>query len=162
VDLFLAFKFLHIGLMFMAVAAAVIPEVVLHLVASSRDARSILTFATVAQKIDRFAPILFVGGAVFGLLAAWSGTLDFTVPWLLATYVLFAIAMLTGIMITGPWSGRLHAAAAAAVASGGAPSGQAAEELTASIDDTRSKVASAWLMTTIFVILALMVFKPGG
>ena len=154
-DPFLAFKFLHIGFMFAAVASAVIPEVVLHLVASSRDPRSILTFATVAGRIDRFAPILFVGGAVFGLVAAWSGNLDFTAPWLIATYVLFVIAMLTGALVTGPWSGRLHAAAAA---SGDTPSA----ELTATIDDTRSKVASAWLMTTIVLILALMVFKPGA
>jgi hypothetical protein len=35
-------------------------------------------------------------------------------------------------------------------------------ELADAIDDTRSKAASAWLMATLVVIIALMVFKPGN
>lgn len=54
-----------------------------------------------------------------------------------------------------PWVGRLRAAA---VASGDAPSA----ELNTVIDEPKAKIASAWLMLTIVVIIALMVFKPGG
>ena len=152
---FVIFKFLHIASMFAAVASAVIPEVVLHFVANTREPRGIATMAGVTERIGKVTPVFFVGGAVFGLLAAWTGQLDFTAPWLLATYVLFVIAMVTGILFSDPWVGRLHAAA---VASGDGPTA----ELEAVIEERKAKIASAWLMLTIVVIISLMVFKPGN
>jgi hypothetical protein len=152
---FIIFKFLHVAMMFGAVASAVIPEVVLHVVANTRDTRAIVTMAGIAERIGKLTPVFFVGGAVFGLLAAWAGQLDFTAPWLLATYVLFVVAMATGILFSDPWVGRLRTTAAA---SGDAPTA----ELQAVIDEPRAKIASAWLMLTIVVIIALMVFKPGN
>ena len=152
---FVVFKFLHIAFMFTAVAGAVIPEVVLHVVANTRDVRAIATFAHIAERIGKVLPVFFIGGAIFGLLAAWSGQMDFTAPWLIATYVLFVTAIVTGILFSDPWVGRLRTAA---VASGDAPSA----ELQAVIDEPKAKIASAWLMLTIFVIISLMVFKPGN
>jgi hypothetical protein len=152
---FIIFKFLHIAMMFGAVAAAVIPEVVLHIVANSRDARAIATMAGIAERIGKVTPVFFVGGAVFGLLAAWAGQLDFTAPWLLATYVLFVLAMVTGILFSDPWVGRLKNAA---VATGDG----ATAELQAVIDEPGAKIASAWLMSTIVAIIFLMVVKPGN
>jgi len=140
--------------MFGAVASAVIPEVVLHVVANTRDTRSIITMAHIAERIGKVLPILFIGGAIFGLLAAWTGQMDFTAPWLIATYVLFVTAIVAGILFSDPWVGRLKNAA---VASGDTPT----SELIAVIDEPRAKIASAWLMLTILVIISLMVFKPG-
>jgi hypothetical protein len=151
---FIVFKFLHIAMMFSAVAGAVIPEVLLHVVANTRDTRAIVTMAQIAERIGKVLPVFFVGGAIFGLLAAWTGQMDFTAPWLLATYVLFVTAMVTGIVFSDPWVGRLRRAG---VESGDTPSA----ELQAVIDEPKAKAASAWLMLTIVVILALMVFKPG-
>ena len=152
---FVVFKFLHISFMFGAVAGAVIPEVVLHAVANTRDVRAIATLSHIAERISKVLPVFFVGGAVFGLLAAWSGQMDFTAPWLIATYVLFVIAIVTGSLFADPWVGRLRAAA---VASGDAPSA----ELEAVIEEPKAKIASAWLMLTIVLIISLMVFKPGS
>ena len=154
-DTFVIFKFLHIATMFAAVASAVIPEVVLHVVANTRDVRAIVTMSHIAERIGKVLPVFFVGGAIFGLLAAWTGQMDFTAPWLIATYVLFIGAILTGILFTDPWVARLRAASAA---SGDVPS----TELEAVIEEPRAKMASAWLMTTIVVIITLMVFKPGA
>ncbi len=152
---FVLFKFLHIAFMFGAVAGAVIPEVVLHAVANTRDVRAIATLAHIAERIGKVLPVFFVGGAIFGLLAAWTGQMDFTAPWLIATYVLFVTAIVTGILFSDPWVGRLRTAA---VASGDAPSA----ELNTVIDEPKAKIASAWLMLTIVVIISLMVFKPGS
>ena len=152
---FIIFKFLHIAFMFSAVASAVIPEVVLHVVANTRDTRAIVTMAHIAERIGKFLPVLFIGGAVFGLLSAWTGQMDFTAPWLLATYVLFVMAMVAGILFSDPWVGRLKTAA---VASGDAPTA----ELQAVIDEQKAKMASGYLMLTIVVIIGLMVFKPGS
>jgi hypothetical protein len=152
---FIIFKFLHIAMMFFAVAAAVIPEVVLHVVANTRDIRAIATMAHIAERIGKVMPVFFVGGAIFGLLAAWAGQMDFTAPWLLATYVLFVLAIVTGILFSDPWVARLRTAAAA---SGEAPTA----ELETVIEERRAKIASAWLMLTIVVMIGLMVFKPGA
>ncbi len=154
-SVFVIFKFLHISFMFTAVAGAVIPEVVLHVVANTRDVRAIATFAHIAERIGKVLPVFFIGGAVFGLLAAWSGQMDFTAPWLIATYVLFVTAIVAGTLFSDPWVGRLRRAAQA---SGDTPSA----ELQAVIDEPKAKIASAWLMLTIFVIISLMVFKPGS
>jgi len=151
----LVFKFLHIALMFTAVAGTVVPEVVLHFVANTRDARAIATMSHIAERIGKVVPVFFVSGAVFGLLAAWAGSMNFLAPWLIATYILFVTAVVVGTLFTDPWVGRLRTAA---VASGDAPSA----ELTAVIDEPRAKAASAFLMLVIVVMLALMVFKPGG
>jgi hypothetical protein len=152
---FIVFKFLHIAMMFTAVAGTVVPEVVLHLVANTRDTRAIATMAHIAEQIGKVVPVLFIGGAIFGLLAAWTGQMDFTAPWLIATYVLFVTATVVGIRFSDPWVARLRTAA---VASGDAPS----VELVAVIDEPRAKIASAWLMLTTLVIISLMVFKPGA
>ena len=154
-DGFTLFKFLHIATMFTAVAGAVFPEVVLHLIANTREPRTIATVAHLAERIGKVLPVFFVGGAVFGLLAALTGELDYTAPWLLATYVLIVVAIVTGILFSDPWVARLRTAA---VASGDASSA----ELSAVIDEPRAKIASAWLLFTIVAIIFLMVFKPGG
>ena len=154
-ELFTLFKFLHIALMFAAVAGSVFPEVVLHLVANTREPRTIATVAHVAERIGKVLPAFFIGGAVFGLLAAWTGEMNFTALWLLATYVLFVSAFVTGIFFSDPWVARLRTAA---VASGDAPTA----ELSTVVDEPRAKLASGWLMFTIVVIIGLMVFKPGA
>lgn len=151
---FIVFKFLHIALMFVAVAGAIVPEVILHLVANTRDARAIATVAHIAERVGKVVPVIFVAGAVFGLLAAWTGQMDFTAPWLIATYVLFLGAIIVGTQFADPWVARLRTAA---VASGDA----ASPELLSVIGDRRAMMASAWLMLTLFVIISLMVFKPG-
>jgi Predicted integral membrane protein (DUF2269) len=152
---FTIFKFLHIAFMFTAVAGTVFPEVYLHLVANTREPRTTATVAHIAERIGKVIPVFFVGGAIFGLITAWRGELDFTAPWLLATYVLFITAMAVGILVSDPWVARVRTAA---LASGEAPSSAFA----AVVDESRAKIASGWLMLSIVVIIALMVFKPGN
>jgi hypothetical protein len=152
---FIVLKFLHIATMFTAVAATVFPEVILHLVANTRDARAIATAAHVAERIGKVVPALFIGGAIFGLLAAWAGEMNFLAPWLIASYVLFVTAIVVGALFSDPWVGRLKTTA---VASGDAPTA----ELEAVIDEPRAKAASAALMVILLVMIGLMVFKPGG
>lgn len=153
---FTLFKFLHILTMFLAVAAAFVPEVVLHWVARSEDVRAIRVTSAIAARIGRLLPVFFVGGAVFGLLAAATGQLDFFQPWLIATYVVFVIAMATGGSTTGPWAGRM--AAASATSGNDVPS----EELSLVMHDRRAVVGSVVLMSAIVVIIFLMVVKPGA
>ena len=155
--LFTILKFLHILSMFAAVAATVLPEVVLHLVANTRDARAIGTFGLVTQRIGKVTPVLFISGAAFGLLAAWSGSLDFFKPWLIGAYVLFVAATVIGIAFTDPWAARVTALAEKSGDTEGS-----SRDLEAAITDGRAKFWSAVLMLILVTMLFLMVFKPGN
>lgn len=153
---FTLFKFLHILTMFIAVSAAVIPEVVLHWVNRSGDVGAIRVVSGIAERLGKLLPVFFVGGAVFGLLAAATGELDFFQPWLIGAYIVFVIAMATGGAITGPWAGRMEAAATASA------DDQPSPELQLVMHDQRALIGSVVLMTSIVVIVFLMVFKPGS
>lgn len=152
---FTLFKFLHILTMFIAVAATAVPEVVLHWVNRSENVGAIRVVSSIAARLGKVLPIFFVGGAVFGLLAAATGELDFLQPWLIGAYIVFVIAMATGGAITGPWAGRM---ADAAVASGDE---RPSPELELVMHDRRAFMGSVVLMSSIVVIVFLMVFKPG-
>ncbi len=153
---FTLFKFLNILMMFIAVSAAVIPEVVLHWVSRSGDVGAIRVVAGIAARLGKLLPVFFVGGAVFGLLAAATGELDFFQPWLIGAYIIFVIAMATGGAITGPWAGRMAAAATASA------DDQPSPELKLVIHEPRALIGSIVLMSAIVVIIFLMVFKPGS
>lgn len=150
------FKYLHILTMFAAVAAAMIPEVVLHATARQGNVAGIRSVAAVAKPIGAAIPILFVVGLIFGLIAAVVGSFDLLRPWLIASYVVFAIAMIVGATLSGPWAQRVGEAAFASPVE--APSA----ELQAAVHDRRGTIASAILLTSIVVIIYLMVFQPGG
>ena len=150
---FIVFKFLHIAFMFTAVAGTVVPEVVLHVVANTRDTRAIATMAHISERIGKVLPVFFIGGAIFGLLAAWSD-MNFLAPWLLAAYVLFVTATVIGILFSDPWVARLRTAAVAC--------GDGVSRSSRPCEEPRARIASGALMLIILVFIGLMVFKPGG
>jgi hypothetical protein len=153
---FTLFKFLHILTMFGAVAATTLPEVVLHRVGASGSVPAIRVFAAIAAGASRMLPVLFIGGALFGLLAAWTGEMDFFKPWLIGAYIVFVIAMITGATITGPWTGRVQQAADASGTEAVSP------DLRATLHEGRAMAGSVVLLLAIVVIIFLMVFKPGN
>lgn len=155
-DLFLTFQFLHVITMFSAVAAATVPEVVLHVIARRGDVAGLRGFLPVAMAAGRLIPILFVVGLVFGILAALTGQIDLLRPWLVASYVVFAIAMAMGPLLAAPWGARLGAATFAS------PLDAPSAELVAAIHDRRGIVSATIGLTAIVVIVFLMVVKPGG
>ena len=155
-DAFLVFKYLHILTMFAAVASAMIPEVVLHALARRRDASALRGFMPISATAGKLIPLLFVTGLVFGLIAAVAGQFDLLRPWLIASYVIFAIAMATGALVTGPWAQRVGAAAFATEGDTFSP------ELEAAVHDSRGTISTVVLMSAIVVLIFLMVVKPGG
>ncbi len=154
--MFVLFKYLHVLTMFAAVAAEVVPELVLHAVARRGDVAGLRGFHPIAEKAGKLIPMLFVTGLVFGIIAAVAGEFDLLRPWLIVSYVLFAIAMGVGALVSDPWAKRLGQAAFASPAD--APSA----ELRAAVHDRRGVVGSTILMASIVVLIFLMVVKPGG
>lgn len=155
-DLFLIFQFLHVLTMFAAVAAAMVPEVVLHTLARRGDVAALRGFVPISGAAGKAIPILFVVGLIFGLIAAVVGGINLLQPWLVASYVVFAIAMATGALLSGPWAVGVAEAALAS------PADTASPELQAAIHDRRGVISTAILMTAIVVIVFLMVVKPGA
>jgi hypothetical protein len=149
-------QFLHVLVMFAAVASALIGEVVLHLLGRSGSVAGIRAFMSTLGPVMSFTPFLFVIGLVFGLAAAIVGGLNLLAPWLLASYVVFAIAMAVGAMVSGPWANAVGRAAEAS------PVDAPSTELTAALHDRRGTISTALLMSAIAVIVFLMVVKPGA
>jgi hypothetical protein len=153
---FILFKYLHVLTMFAAVAAAFVPEIWLHVMARRGDVAALRGYLPLTAQVGKLIPVIFVAGLVFGLLAAWAGELDFFQPWLLAAYVIFAIAMATGALVGGPWAVRMAAAADESGTDAPSPA------LAAAIHDRRGVISTTILMTSIVVIIWLMVAKPGA
>ena len=153
-DVFLAFKFLHIAAMFFAVAAALFGEIGVQAVARRGDVLGLRALAPVLESLGKAVPVLFVAGLVFGLLAAWSGEFNLLAPWLLISYALFAFAMALGSLVSEPWAKRVVSAAFAS------PSDAPSAELQTAMADRRGPVSAAVLVIVIVTFVFVMVFKP--
>lgn len=154
---FLLLKYLHVVSMFFAVALALSGEIVVRRVAASGDVGAIRTV------IERVKPLsgpiatgLFLAGLAFGVGAALTGQFDLLRPWLVASYVVFVGAMLTGITVIDPWVAALEREAATSPVEAASPT------LRAVIDDRRARIGAAGLQGAIALLVFLMVVKPLG
>ncbi|MCV0403848.1 MAG: hypothetical protein K5924_09060 [Chloroflexi bacterium] len=153
-ELFVAFKYLHIAAMFFAVALALSGEIVLRAVANSGEVVAIRTTAERVRPLANLSTILFLVGVAFGVIAALAGQINLLATWLILAYVAFLAAMAIGITITDPWVGRLERAAAESPAD--APS----DALREVIADPRARAATWALMALVAIIVFVMVVKP--
>jgi hypothetical protein len=140
--------FLHILLMFTAVAVASGTSILVLLVARRGD-QSVVAAIT-SLPIPRIAPFLYISGGVFGLLTALAFGYNLLAPWLIIAYVLFALFAAFGILYTGPVFMRIHAAVADPQVSGEA----FAEAI------SRFRTDAVVTMAGIALLVADMVFKP--
>jgi hypothetical protein len=150
------FQFLHVLTMFGAVATALISEVLLHRIARVSDVAGLRSFLNAIQSIGRLVPVLFILGAIFGVITIAVGQLDPTRPWLVGSYVAFLAAMATAALVGGGWIRGIAAAAFAG------PVDRRTPELEAAVHDRRGIVSSAILLSLIALIVFLMVVKPGN
>lgn len=156
-ELFLAFKYLHIVSMFFGVALAISGELVVRRVAATGDVRAIRTTVSRVKPLSGpIATALLLAGAGFGVIAALAGQMDLLRPWLVLAYIAFAAAAGIGATITDPWVERLERAAHAS------EDEVASEALRAVIDDPRARFATWALMGLIAALVFLMVVKPLG
>src|SRR6266699_2219200 len=123
--------------MFSAVAAAVIPEVLYQQLARRHEVAALRALAPVIEFVEKLIPPLFLVGLAFGLIAAFTGSLNFLAPWLIASYVVLAIAGL----VSAPWAKRVAEAAK------GSTSDVASPQLELALADRRGAISSTVLMT---------------
>jgi len=148
-------KFLHIGIMFAAVALAVGGEVILTRAASTKNVVAIRSVFGAAAPVMRFVPMAFGLGALVGVIAALVGDFNPLAPWLIAAYVLFVIAAVVGAR-AGAW------ARSVGMAAGKSPEDAPSAELVAAIEDPQARMLRWVNYLIVAVFIALMVWKPGA
>lgn len=148
------FKFLHIAVMFGAVAVAWGPEPLVLAIGRSNDVRAIRTGYALASRVGRAIPILFTIGLIFGLLAVWTQEFDFFAPWLLIAYALFIVATIVGAAFSSP-----HIAHVAELAAQ-SPDDQPSPELAAALADRRGEILFVVDLVIIIAFVFDMVVKP--
>lgn len=153
-ELFVAFKYLHVVFMFFAVALAISVELVMRAVANSGQVLAIRTTAERIKPLANISTVLFLAGVGFGIVAALAGQINLLATWLILAYVAFLAAMAIGITITDPWVGRLERAAA------DSPADAPSDALRQVIDDPRARAGTWALMTLTAFLVFTMVVKP--
>ena len=98
----LVWVFLHLAFLFAAVAVATGTEIIMQRVVRSGDVRTIRIIFSMAKPLGIAVPVLFSIGGVFSLIAAIEIGFGLTDPWLIISYVVFAIAMVAGGAVQGP------------------------------------------------------------
>jgi hypothetical protein len=100
--LFLLIVFLHVATMFTAVALAYGGVLFFLIALRSGNVPGLISMATGSKAVERVIPVLFLAGAVFGLLAAINGGFNLLAPWLIIAYALFIALTVIGARFTGP------------------------------------------------------------
>lgn len=142
--------FLHILLFVFAFSFTAGTGILLDRVARSRDPKTIHAAFSAARPLS-------VTGGIFWLLTALAGVglahaygLDMGTPWLVCSYIAFAVLILAGFLLHSPWQAKVVAASA----SGGA-------ELDALLKAPVHRIASGISAVSVLTLIYLMTAKPG-
>lgn len=146
------FIFLHVLTMFVAVAMAYGPA--LMMLVAQNDVRTLRGVMAANASLTRFVAPTFVLGLLFGVAAIFVHNFNPLAGWLVIAYVLFAATALMPIVFTGPWMKRVTAAAEASADD--APSAELRELLTS----RRNRLLLALDALIIVALIADMVLKP--
>jgi hypothetical protein len=154
VNLGLLLLFLHITTMISAVTISYGPALIVRFAVRTNQVAVVRGTLGSLRPIGPFIPILYVAGGIFGLLTAINFGYNLLAPWLVIAYVLWVVAMLTGVLIHEPFSRRVGPIAAAA------PDGPIGGELATALADPREN-AAYWLDYVVIVLILFdMVVKP--
>lgn len=154
--MFLLLVFLHITATFIAVALSYGPTVMFWLARRSGRVEPLRAVTVMARPAALIAGMFFGIAGLLGLAAATQAGYNLLAPWLLISYLLFALLTFVGFAISGPRTSRLRRALA------DAPPGPVPAELRPLVDD---RVLSGVHVLDFVLLGALvydMVFKPFG
>lgn len=142
--------FLHILMFVFAFTFTAGTGILLGRVAASGDAKTIHTTFLAARPLSMTGGILWLLTALVGVGLAHAYGLGMTTPWLVYSYIAFAVLILTGFLLHSPWQAKVIAASA----SGG-------PELAALLQSPIHRIASAVSAVSVLTLIYLMTAKPG-
>jgi uncharacterized membrane protein len=154
--MFLLLVFGHVMTMFVAVAAAYGPTILFWIARRTDETEPIRAVASVARPAALIAGALFGISGLLGLAAALSAGYDLLAPWLVISYVLFALLTFLGIAVSGPRTARIRRALA------GAPPGRLAPDARPLVDDPVLRAVHVADFVLLIALVFDMVVKPFG
>ncbi len=148
------FIFLHVLTMFTAVAMGYGPAILMIAASRSNDIVALRGVLGASARIEKLIGPTFVVGLVFGLIAVFFNNFDPLAGWLIIAYILFAVAAIYPVVLTGPWLKKVAAAATAS------PDDPPSAELTALLTSPRYRLMLTLDVLVVMAIIADMVLKP--
>ena len=142
--------FLHILLFVFAFTFTAGTGILLGRVAATRDAKIIHATFTAARPLSMTGGIFWLLTALVGVGLAHAYGLDMSAPWLVYSYIAFAVLILTGFLLHSPWQAKVIAASA----SGGG-------DLDALLQSPIHRIASGVSAASVLTLIYLMTAKPG-
>jgi hypothetical protein len=142
--------FLHILLFVFSFAFTAGIGILLDRVARSRDTKTIHTAFSAARPLSTIGCIGWLLTALVGVGLAHAYGLELATPWLVYSYIAFAVLILTGFLLHSPWQAKVVAASAMPGA-----------ELDALLNSPIHRIASGVSALSVLTLLYLMTAKPG-
>lgn len=146
--------FLHVAVMFAAVATALGPAYILGRIGRSGDVPAIRRSFALAAPLGRAIPILYGIGALLGIVTIFTSHLNPFEPFLLIAYALFVVAGVVGARVNDPWFRRV--VRLSAESSDQAPS----PELAAALRDPLMRAVDWFDRLLVLAFIFDMVVKP--
>jgi hypothetical protein len=142
--------FLHILLFVFAFTFTAGTGILLGRVAATRDARIIHAVFSAARPLSITGGMCWLLTALVGMGLAHAYGLEPTAPWLVYSYIVFAVLILTGFLLHSPWQAKVIAASV----SGGA-------DLVALLQAPIHRIASGVSAISVLILVYLMTARPG-
>jgi hypothetical protein len=101
-SLTLLLVFLHLAVTFTAVAMSYGSLLLLLVAIRSNKAENVRGITGTTLLVGTVVPMLFVLGGLFGLAAGWVSGTPLLAPWLVISYVAFAVLAAAGALLEGP------------------------------------------------------------
>jgi hypothetical protein len=148
------FTFLHVLTMFVAVAMAYGPAMLIVVASQRNDVVGLRGVMHTSDRLSRLVAPAFILGLVFGIVAIFVHQFDPLAGWLLIAYGLFAAMVLITAVFTSPWLKRVTAAADAS------PDDAPSAELLDLLNSPRNRALLALDALIVVALIADMVLKP--
>jgi hypothetical protein len=154
VSLTLLLVFLHLAVIFTAVAMSFGSLLLLLVAIRSNRSENVRGITGTTLIVGGVVPILFVLGGLFGLAAGWVSGTPLLAPWLIISYVAFAVLAAAGAMLEGPNYERIRASVASV------SDGPLSAETRTFISGTKFRGAVILDVTLLALLVFDMVVKP--
>jgi len=142
--------FLHILLFVFAFTFTAGTGILLGRVAASGDTKIIHTTFLAARPLSMTGGICWLLTALVGVGLAHAYGLEMTTPWLVYSYIAFAVLILTGFLLHSPWQAKVITA-----------SGSGGVGLDVLLQSPVHRIASGVSAVSVLTLIYLMTAKPG-
>lgn len=148
------FVFLHVLTMFVAVAMAYGPAMLMVVAAARNDVRSLRGISETSTRLGRLVIPAFGLGIGFGFVAIFVHGFDPLAGWLVLAYILAGASLMVTSMFTNPWLRKVQ------VAVKSSPDDAPSAELSELLNSPRNRVLLLIDALIIVALIADMVLKP--